>query len=115
MELVKRTPEEQAKIDKDRSRPHAAVALFTPLSVLSDFQDPIAELLERATVQIKERADAAKMIVLGTLMATNTVALDGRVYLSVTLLCQWAEIEKLEEQQRRAFLAGGGGSPRRGA
>lgn len=106
MELVKRTPEEQAKIDQDKARPHAAVVVLAPLSIVTVFQDAAADMIERATVAVKNRADAAKMIVLGTSLATNIVSLDGILYLSVALLCQWAEIDKLEAMQRRQALAG---------
>jgi hypothetical protein len=114
MELVKFTPEEQAKIDLDKSRPHAAVAVFAPLSLNDVFQEAAAILIELATIEIKDRAERAKMIVLSTSMSTNTLELNGQPYLSIVLLCQWAEIEKLEEAQRRQFLAGGGGPMRGG-
>ena len=113
MELVKRTPEEQAKIDEDKDRPHCVVVVYIKLDESLVFQDHAAKLLERAMIEIKVRADAAKMLVLSTSISSNL----ENGFFSVMILCQWAQIEKLEEQQRRAFLANqtGPGPGRRGA
>jgi len=116
MELVKHTPEEQARINHDKALPHVSIVILAPLSVSDIFQDPASDMIEQGMVSIKRRADAAKMIVLSTSISTNTLMIDSLPFLSVMILCQWAEIEKLEEQQRRQFLAAGGGpGPRRGA
>jgi hypothetical protein len=115
MELVKNTPEEQAKIDADKKRPHVSMVVFCSLSTGNIFQDQVSEMLEAGMIRLKERADAAKMIILSTSISTNMVELAALPFLCVMILCQWAEIEKLEEQQRRAFLAGGGAPGRRGA
>jgi len=114
MELVKHTPEELATIERDKSRPHVSMVLFCRLSIATVFQDQVSEMLEAGMVRIKARADMAKMLILSTSISTNTIEIPDGAYLSVMILCQWAEIEKLEEQQRRQFLAAGG-PPRRGA
>jgi hypothetical protein len=114
MELVKYTPEEQAQIDADKKLPHVAIVLLAQLTFTHTFQPEVSKVLERGMASVKERADRAKMIILNTSISTNTIDMNEGPYLSVMILCQWAEIEKIEEAQRRAFLAGGG-SGRRGA
>lgn len=115
MELVKYTPEELAAIERDKTLPHVVMVLFCPLLSSYLFQESVTKVIEQGMVQVKARADAARMLILSTSVSTNTIELTGGLpYLLVMLLCQWAEIEKLEEQQRRQFLAAGGG-PRRGA
>lgn len=109
MELVKRTPEEQAKIDADRAKPHCAVVLCVDLLVLTVKQEYAANVIENGMSELKARADVAGMLILSTSISTNV---EGGC-LCVMILCQWASIEKLEEQQRRAQLTGGAG--RRGA
>lgn len=107
MELVKFSPEDQAKIDADKARPHCVAKLFAPLSLHDIFQDGVADLTEQAMLKIKTRAERAKMQILSTSISTNVIDLNGLPYCYVLILCQWAEIEKLEEMSRRAALTGG--------
>lgn len=116
MELVKLTPEEIEQVERDHARPHCVIVIFAPLDPNNVFQTVDADMTERATQELKFRADRAKMQIVSTSMSTNVVSLNGTAYSYTKLFCQWAEIEKLEEMQRRAFLAAGGVPPgRRGA
>lgn len=115
MELVKHTPEEIAAIERDHSRPHCVIVVFAPLDLNNIFQDVDADMTERATQELKIRADRAKMQIVSTSMSTNVVLVDGLPYSYTKLFCQWAEIEKLEEMYRRQLLSQGGTPPGRRA
>lgn len=108
MELVKFSPEEQAKIDADKARTHVTVVYLCPLTLESVLQVQDAEMMELAMLEVKVRADKARMQILSTTLTTNLIDLNGIPYSYTKLLYQWADIEKLEEMARKAALAGGG-------
>lgn len=107
MELIKYSREEQVKIDQDRSRPHAVMCVLANLTDKETFQESCADAVEKGMRQLRNRADAAKMQILSTSISTNIMMVGEVPYAYVMVLCQWVEVEKLQEMQRRAALVGG--------
>jgi len=111
MELVKFTPEELAKIEADKASPFVVLVMAVALSAATMMQDGAARVIALGLTELKRRADAAKMIILDRHITTNVVG-DSPPLLVLTIIGQWAEVEKIEEMNRRAAIAGNMNPPR---
>lgn len=115
MELAKRTLEEQAKIDRDQTLTHCAEIVDVPVGA-GEYMEQAAMAISDAMLRIDVRSKEANMVVISTSISTNmSVARSGERHLTMTIMCQWVNRDKLEQMQRREALGGGGLPPRRGA
>lgn len=107
MELIKFSAEEQAKIDADKKSPFVVVVFAIPIGATCIEQTGAGQFIARGLEELKARADRAKMIILDRNISTNVAySENGGVTLVLTIIGQWAEIEKIEEMQRRQAIAG---------
>lgn len=102
----------EALILADRSQTHAVEIVA---EMVGDGPNYLAAgQIAQAMKRIADRAINAKMMVLATTISSNATPVAGRdgALLVVTILCHWAEIEKLEANRRQQELMGQPG-PRR--
>jgi hypothetical protein len=107
MELVKYTPEEQAAIDADKASPFVVVVIAVDIDRENVYQTVAARLIADALLALKERADRARMIILDRNISTNLLPSQPpfRASIILTIIGQWAEVEKIEEMNRRQAIA----------
>ena len=108
MELVKFTPEEQAKIDADRASGFVVLVVKAPILFHIAAQVSAAEMIASELEILKKRAERAKMIILDRNVFANLVdsgTIVGMV-LVVTIIGQWATIDAIEEMNRRRQISG---------
>jgi hypothetical protein len=108
MELSK---ENQAQIEEDRSTTHAVTVLCLPLSgstVVNDEGRAEASIAD-AIDDIDQRAKAANLQAFAPQISQSTCANNGVIWLTVTIIVQWVDREKLQSLQRQQALMGGPG------
>ena len=103
------TPEQQAKIARDKALPCAVECSAAPLDAVK-----VGEMIEASMTRLNARALAAGMAIVNTSSfqsMTYDTSYQG-VAVMFTTIAQWIDRDKLEAMQRQQALMGGGPTPR---
>jgi hypothetical protein len=97
-------PSIEERMTEDQQSTHAVEIVNVSLSDLNN----AGRQVSGAMLRINQRAMAANMVVLSTVISTNAYVSPAAIpFLVLAVLCQWVERGKLEAAQRQQVLASG--------